>query len=131
MSLSDPLADMLTRIRNGARAGHKYIVCRCSKQKIAILQILRKEGYIENYQIIENDVKQEIKVRLRFFKQESVIRKLIRISRPGRRVYVKAAEIKPFHNNFGITIISTPKGIMTGMMAKRIGVGGEVICRVL
>ena len=131
MSLSDPLADMLTRIRNGAMAGHKEISCYSSKQKVAILDILRLEGFIEDFQIKEEQSKQALTIKLRFFKQQSAIRKLIRVSRPGRRVYIRASDIKPFRNNFGVLIISTSSGMMTGIRAKRMGVGGELICKVL
>ncbi len=130
MSMSDPIADMLTRIRNCARSGHAETTSPGSKQKLAILNILKREGFIENYDVDRKGLKTDIRVRLKYSGKRPVIRQLERASRPGRRYYVRAKDLRPVRNNMGVSIISTSQGIMTGRKAKKLNIGGEVICRV-
>lgn len=130
MSLSDPIADMLTRIRNASRAGHPRVTFPGSKLKIAILDILKKEGFIEDFQLKTEGQKMDVDVQLRYANKKPVIRQLERVSKPGRRHYVEADELKPVRNNMGIAIVSTSQGVMTGRKAKSLNVGGEIICRV-
>lgn len=130
MSLSDPIADMLTRIRNASRAGHSTVVFPGSRLKVAILNILKSEGFIEDFEMKEENRKTDIEVKLKYYERKPVIRQLVRVSTPGRRHYIKSKELAPVRNNMGISIVSTPKGVMTGRKAKSLNVGGEVICRV-
>lgn len=131
MSLSDPIADMLTRIRNAGRAGHP--VCRItgSRLKKSILEILKDEGFIIDFQSIQDRKFTDYEIQIKYVSHRNpVIQEIQRVSRPGRRVYWKAEEIKPIRSNLGIAILSTSKGIMTNKKAKKLKVGGEVLCRV-
>lgn len=131
MSMSDPIADMLTRIRNASSARHPAVLFPGSKLKVAILDILRKEGFIDSYQVKKQDQKTDIEVKLRYLKNRSpVISELERVSVPGRRYYANATELTPVRNNMGIAIVSTSRGVMTGRRARKLNIGGEVICRV-
>lgn len=131
MSMSDPIADMLTRIRNASSARHPSVLFPGSRLKVAILDILRKEGFIDSYQVKKQDSKTDIEVTLRYMKnRKPVISQLERVSVPGRRSYVAATELKTVRNNMGIAIVSTSQGVMTGRRAKKLNIGGEVICRV-
>ncbi len=130
MSLSDPIADMLTRIRNASRAGHETVVFPGSRLKVAILDILKKEGFVEDYKEKKEASKTDIEVKLRYYNKKPVIRQLERVSKPGRRYYVKAKDLRPVRNNMGIAIVSTPSGVMTGRKARSLNVGGEIICKV-
>ena len=131
MSLSDPIADMLTRIRNAYRSRHNSVAFPGSRLKVAILDILKTEGYIENFHVKKEDEKTDVEVKLKYVNgQEPVIRQLERISRPGRRYYVGVKDLQPVRNNMGIAIVSTSKGVMTGRKAKKLNIGGEVICNV-
>lgn len=129
MSQSDPIADMLTKIRNAGNAKHPNCKINGSRVKKAVLDILKDEGFIASYQeAIENN-KSNIQVNLKYdqFKKH-VISKIDRISKPGRRVYMKNEEIKPVKSNMGISILSTSKGIITNKKAMKMNIGGEVIC---
>jgi len=130
MSLSDPVADFLARIRNAIRARHQKLDVPASKLKAEIARILKEEGYISNYKTQEEDGRQILRVYLKYGGTESAIRDLSRISRPGCRVYIGRDEIKRVQGGLGISIMTTPKGVMTGRQARREGVGGELLCEV-
>src|SRR5208282_1598101 len=131
MSLTDPVADFLTRIRNAMRARHQKLDVPASKLKAEIARILKEEGYIANYKPTEEDGMKVIRVYLKYGpNNESVIRDLKRVSRPGCRVYQGKNEIRRVQNGLGIAILTTPKGVMTGRQARREGVGGELLCEV-
>jgi small subunit ribosomal protein S8 len=128
--MSDPIADMLTRIRNGQMAGHKNVVMPSSKLKAAVAKLLNDEGYISAYSINDNDGKTELSVDLKYFDGKPVIDMIKRVSRPGLRVYKNKDELPKVIGGLGIAVISTSKGIMTDRAAREAGVGGEVICYV-
>jgi small subunit ribosomal protein S8 len=128
---TDPIADMLTRIRNGIRARHARVEMPSSRLKIEIARILKDEGYITNYKVSEEGRKRVLRVVLRYDTDgESTISTLERISKPGRRVYVGAREIPRVLGDLGVNILTTPRGVMTGKHARKAGVGGEVLCNV-
>ena len=129
--MSDPIADMLTRIRNANQNRAKVVTMPSSKMKETIAAILKEEGYITDYTIEKNDVQNTITLTLKYGKnKERVITGLKRISKPGLRVYAEAQDIKPVLNGLGIAIISTSKGVMTDKEARKLNVGGEVIARI-
>jgi small subunit ribosomal protein S8 len=136
MSVVDPIGDMLTRMRNALMMGHTMVVLPSSKIKVAIAKILKDEGYITSYEVVDGKVvgSKFLRIRLKYVgerrERRSVITGLERISRPGRRVYTGQQEIPWVLSGMGIAIISTPKGVMTGQRARQIGVGGEVLCKV-
>ena len=128
MSVTDPIADLLTRMRNANQMRYKEVVVPSSKVKQEIVKILKSEGYIENYKTEKNDVQDNIIITLKYGKnKERVISGLKRISKPGLRVYAKAEEIPTVLNGLGIAIVSTSKGIMTGKEARKENLGGEVL----
>ncbi len=130
-ALSDPIADMLTRIRNGIRARHARVEMPSSKLRVEIARILKEEGYITNFKVSEEGKKRTLRIVLRYGTDgESVISTVERVSRPGRRVYAGAREIPRVLGDLGINILTTPRGVMTGKSARRAGVGGEVLCSV-
>ena len=126
MSMSDPIADMLTRIRNGQTVDKTEVVMPSSKLKVAIAQVLKDEGYIDGFSVVDNNGKAELHVGLKYY----VIERLERVSRPGLRVYKNHQTIPQVMNGLGIAIVSTPKGVMTDRKARAAGIGGEVICYV-
>ena len=131
MSLSDPLGDMLTRIRNGQKAGKATIVSPASKVRASVLDVLKREGYIRGYQQSDGDSGGiEFRIELKYHEGHPVIREISRVSRPGRRVYSKVTEIPRFFNGLGISILSTPRGVMSDNEARAANVGGEDLCRV-
>ncbi len=131
MNLTDPVADFLTRIRNSMRARHQKLDVPASKLKAEIARILKEEGYIANYKPTEENGMKVIRVYLKYTaNNESIIRDLKRISRPGCRVYQGKDDIRRVQNGLGIAILTTPKGVMTGRQARREGVGGELLCEV-
>jgi small subunit ribosomal protein S8 len=130
MNLTDPVADFLTRIRNSIRARHQKLDVPASKLKAEIARILKEEGYISNYKTQEEEGKLVLRVYLKYGGAEPAIRDLARISRPGCRVYIGRDEIKRVQGGLGISIMTTPRGVMTGRQARREGVGGEVLCEV-
>src|ERR1041385_1525398 len=131
MSLSDPLGDMLTRIRNGQKAGKATIVSPASKVRASVLDVLKREGYIRGYQQSDGDSGGiEFRIELKYHEGHPVIREISRVSRPGRRVYSKVTEIPRVFNGLGISILSTPRGVMSDNEARAANVGGELICRV-
>ena len=131
MRLTDPVADMLTRVRNALQARHQKVDVPASRLKVEIARILKEEGYIANYKAAEEDGQKVLRVYLKYGpNNEAVIRDLKRVSRPGCRVYIGKDEIKSVQGGLGISIMTTPKGVMTGRQARREGVGGEVLCEV-
>jgi small subunit ribosomal protein S8 len=131
MSLSDPLGDMLTRIRNGQKAGKATIVSPASKLRTNVLEVLKREGYIRGYQRDgAEDGGMELRIELKYHEGHPVIRDIARVSRPGRRVYSKVDELPRVFNGLGISILSTPRGVMSDNEARAANVGGEVLCRV-
>ena len=131
MSVTDPIADFLTIIRNGYLANHAELTAPSSKMKLSIAKILKDEGYIHNYKFFEENKRNYIQISLKYEDNgKPVIRKIFRVSKPGRRVYCKAADIPEVLNGLGICIVSTSTGIMSDMEAKKRGVGGEILCKV-
>ena len=131
MKLTDPVADMLARIRNSASARHQKVDIPASKLKAEIARILKEEGYIANYKVTEEDGHKVIRVYLKYgSNNEAAISNLARVSRPGCRVYVRRTEIPRVLGGLGINILTTPKGVMTGKQARREGLGGELLCEV-
>jgi len=130
--ITDPIADMLTRIRNALKAGHLKVDVPSSKLKVAITRILKDEGFIKNYKLLDSPNKQKVlRIYLKYpSANEAAIVNLTRISKPGRRVYVRAEDLRPVYNNIGIWILSTSKGVITNKAAKKLNVGGEVICEI-
>jgi small subunit ribosomal protein S8 len=128
---TDPIADLLTRIRNGASAKHPRVDMPSSKLKVEIARILKDEGYLSNFKVVEEKGKKTLRVFLRYTPdRRSVITDLKRISRPGSRRYIGKTEIRPVVGGMGISILSTPRGLMTGQSARKQGVGGELLCEV-
>ena len=131
MSMTDPIADMLTRIRNGNKAKFEKVDIPLSKEKLEISKILKQEGYIKNFKVLSEEKKGTLRVYLKYDAQNrGIINGIKRVSRPGLRIYVKSKKILPVLNGFGINIVSTPQGIITDKEAKKLNVGGEVICSV-
>lgn len=136
MSVSDPIADMLTRIRNALMVGHQTVSVPSSKIKVAIAQILEQEGFIKGFGESQVDGKphRTLRIKLKYVgerrERRSVIGGVRRISRPGRRVYVGKRKIPWVRSGMGVAILSTPKGVMSGVRARQLGVGGEVLCEV-
>ena len=130
MSMSDPIADMFTRIRNGQRVEKESVTMPSSKLKVAIAQLLRDEGYIDGYEVRAEGAKAELEVRLKYYAGRPVIDRLGRVSRPGLRVYRGRDAIPQVMNGLGIAIVTTPRGVMTDRHARASGVGGEVIAYV-
>lgn len=129
--ISDPIADMFTRIRNAVKAGHIRVDIPSSKLKIAIARILKNEGFIKNFKIIDDKRQKILRVYLKYGQgRQPVILNIKRVSKPGRRVYIRSSDLKPILNNVGIWIISTSKGVITNKAAKKLNVGGEIICEV-
>lgn len=136
MNITDPIADMLTRIRNALMAGHTTVSMPTSKLKVSIAKILKEEGFISNYEVVDGKTAEQkvLRLRLKYIgerrERKPVISGLERVSRPGRRVYTGKREIPWVLSGMGVAIISTPKGVMTGQRARQLGVGGEVLCKV-
>jgi small subunit ribosomal protein S8 len=130
MSMSDPIADMLTRIRNAQMAEKTIVAMPSSKIKVAIAKVLHDEGYVEGFKVVENDGKPTLEVGLKYYADRPVIEKIQRVSRPGLRVYKSSEDIPRVMNGMGIAIVSTSKGLMTDHKARANGIGGEVICLV-
>jgi len=130
MSMTDPIADLLTRIRNACMAKHRTVDVPSSKMKTGILNVLKKEGYIKGFLAVEDALHPTTRIYLNFYKQDPVLKHLKRISKPGWRRYIKADEIPRIRGGIGISIISTPDGIMTGREARNKNVGGEFIAEI-
>jgi len=128
MSLQDPVADMLTRIRNGQRAGKVVVIVPSSSEKVAIAQVLKDEGYIKDFTVDEATGKAQLSIVLRYHNGLPVIDRIERVSRPGLRVYKGKDELPTVMGGLGIAIVSTPRGVMTERAARAVGHGGEVVC---
>jgi len=130
MAMNDPLGDMLTRIRNGQKARMQSVRSPASKLRANVLDVLKREGYIRNYSSEQEIPGGELVIELKYHEGEPVIREISRVSTPGRRVYSKIADLPRFYNGLGISILSTPRGVMSDSEARTANVGGEVLCRV-
>jgi small subunit ribosomal protein S8 len=130
MSMSDPIADLLTRIRNAQMVAKTSVSLPASKLKVAIAQVLKDEGYIDGFKVNANDGKSELEIALKYYAGRPVIERLERVSRPGLRVYKGSGAIPQVMNGLGIAIVTTPQGVMTDRKARATGVGGEVLCYV-
>jgi len=129
MSMQDPIADMLTRIRNGQTANKTAVSMPSSKLKVAIAHLLKEEGFIEDYKI-EGDIKPTLEVALKYFQGKPVVEVIQRVSRPGLRIYKKKDSLPKVMAGLGIAVVSTSKGVMTDRSARQAGLGGEIICYV-
>jgi len=136
MSMTDPIADMLTRIRNAVMSGQALTAMPLSKIKVEIAKILKEEGYLENFEVADGEHPSQkiLRIKIKYIgerrERKPVLTGLERVSRPGRRVYTKKQEIPWVLSGIGVAILSTPKGIMTGQRARQLGVGGEILCKV-
>ena len=131
MTVTDPIADMLTRIRNAMMARHASVLVPCSNMKLSIAKILKDEGFISGYEVLKGKPQRMIKIHIKYSEdKEPLIRGLRRVSRPGLRVYVQRSEIPRVYGGLGIAILSTPKGVMVGKQAWRSNTGGELLCYV-
>jgi small subunit ribosomal protein S8 len=130
MSMSDPIADMLTRIRNAQGVAKAAVTMPSSKLKVAIAQVLKDEGYIDGFAVRDNEGKHELELALKYYAGRPVIERIERVSRPGLRIYKGRDAIPQVMNGLGVAIVTTPKGVMTDRKARQTGVGGEVLCYV-
>ena len=130
MSMTDPISDMLTRIRNAHMRNKNKVSVPPSKLRERVLEVLHKEGYIRGFAVIEKDGKSEIEVELKYFDGAPAIKEIDRVSKPGRRVYASVETLPSVFNGLGISILSTPKGVMSDSEARAQNVGGEVLCTV-
>jgi small subunit ribosomal protein S8 len=136
MSVNDPIADMLTRIRNAVLSGHAQVAMPSSSIKIEIAKILKEEGFLEGYEVVEGEKASEKMLRLKIKyvgerrERKPVITGLERVSKPGRRIYTRKQDIPWVLSGLGVAILSTPKGVMTGVRARQLNVGGEILCKV-
>lgn len=128
--MSDPLGDMLTRIRNGQQARKDSVLTPASKLRARVLDVLQREGFIRGYSSVLDGVHQNLRIDLKYFEGKPAIQHLARVSKPGRRVYSGATELPRVRNGLGITIVSTPKGVLSDAEAREQNVGGEVLCQV-
>ena len=128
MSMSDPIADMLTRIRNAQLAEKTSVVVPASKLKVSIAKVLKDEGYIEDFALRGEGAKRALEIGLQYYSGRPVIERIERVSRPGLRIYKPAKDIPQVMNGLGVAIVSTSKGVMTDRKARQTGVGGEVLC---
>jgi small subunit ribosomal protein S8 len=128
MSMTDPIADMLTRIRNAQLVGKNTVIMPSSKLKLAIAQVLKDEGYVDGFVRRENEGKPELEISLKYYAGEPVIEKIERVSRPGLRIYKGHDDLPKVMNGLGVAIVSTSRGVMTDRKARATGVGGEVLC---
>ena len=130
MSMSDPIAYLLTRIRNAQMVAKSTVVVPSSKVKVAIAQVLKDEGYIDGFQVKADGKKSELEITLKYYAGRPVIERIERVSRPGLRVYKGCEKLPQVMNGLGVAIVTTPKGVMTDRKARAAGVGGEVLCYV-
>lgn len=130
MNISDPIGDMLARIRNAQQRGKNKVAVPPSRLRERVLEVLHKEGFIRGFTTVEKDGKSELEVELKYFDGSPVIKELARVSKPGRRVYASVSTLPQVYNGLGISILSTPKGVMTDADARAANVGGEVLCTV-
>jgi small subunit ribosomal protein S8 len=136
MSVTDPIADMLTRIRNAVLSGHAQVAMPSSNIKIEIAKILKEEGFLDGYEVVEGEktIDKVLRLKIKYVgerrERKPVIAGLERVSKPGRRVYTRKQDIPWVLSGLGVAILSTPKGVMTGMRARQLNVGGEILCKV-
>jgi small subunit ribosomal protein S8 len=136
MSVSDPIADMLTRIRNAVMIGQPNVAMPSSKLKAEIAKILKEEGFVDGFEVVDSEKpgQKVLRIKIKYTgerrERKAVLTGLVRVSRPGRRVYTKKQEIPWVLSGMGVAILSTPKGVMTGQRARQLGVGGEILCKV-
>jgi small subunit ribosomal protein S8 len=130
MSMSDPIADMLTRIRNAQMVEKPSVTLPASKVKVAIAKVLKDEGYIDGYVVKGEGAKPELEIALKYYAGKPVIEKIERVSRPGLRIYKGRHDIPTVMNGLGVAIVTTPQGVMTDRKARQVGIGGEVLCYV-
>ena len=131
MSMTDPLGDMLTRIRNGGMAHKSFVTAPASNLRANVLEVLKREGYIRNYERIQvREGVQEFKIELKYYENKPVIKEIQRVSTPGRRVYSKVKDLPKVYNGLGIYVLSTPSGVMSDHEARQANLGGEVLCKV-
>jgi len=130
MSMNDPLGDLLTRIRNAQMRNKSKVTSPNSRLRENVLEVLKTEGYIRGYAVVEKDGRSEIEIELKYFDGEPVIREIERVSKPGRRVYTSVKNMPRINNGLGVTIVSTPKGVMADHDARDANVGGEILCTV-
>jgi small subunit ribosomal protein S8 len=131
MAVNDPIGDMIARIKNAAMRGRGKVLTPASKLRERVLDVLRDEGYIRGYALVQNPGEfPQFEIELKYFDNEPVIVEIARVSKPGRRVYSSIKDLKPIKNGLGISILSTPKGVMSDTAARDANVGGEVLCRV-
>jgi len=130
MNLNDPVGDLITRIRNAQMRGRSKLTTPASTLRARVLQVLKDEGYIRDFRNIENDGHKEIEIELKYFEGAPAIHEIQRVSKPGRRVYSSIKDLRLVRNGLGISIISTPKGVMSDAAARDANVGGEVLCEV-
>jgi small subunit ribosomal protein S8 len=136
MAINDPIADMLTRVRNAVMSGQTLVAMPSSKIKVEIAKIMKDEGYLENFELVEGDnqVQKVLRLKIKYVGERRLRRPVIsgleRVSKPGRRVYAKKQNIPWVLSGIGVAILSTPKGVMTGARARQLGVGGEILCKV-
>ena len=136
MSVSDPIADMLTRIRNAVMVGQPNVAMPSSNVKAEIAKILKEEGFVEGFEVVDSEKpgQKVLRIKIKYTgerrEREAVLTGLVRVSRPGRRIYTKKQDIPWVLSGMGVAILSTPKGVMTGQRARQLGVGGEILCKV-
>ena len=130
MSMNDPLGDLLSRIRNAQMRNKSKVLSPNSRLRESVLGVLKNEGYIRGYTVVERDGRSEIEIELKYFDGEPVIREIERVSKPGRRVYTSVRNMPRINNGLGVTIVSTPKGVMADHDARDKNVGGEILCTV-
>ena len=136
MSVSDPIGDMLTRVRNAVMIGQPNVAMPSSKVKVEIAKILKEEGFVEGFEVVDSEKpgQKVLRIKIKYTgerrERQAVLTGLVRVSRPGRRVYTKKQDIPWVLSGMGVAILSTPKGVMTGQRARQLGVGGEILCKV-
>jgi small subunit ribosomal protein S8 len=128
--MNDPVGDLLTRIRNAQMRNKSKVTSPNSRLRESLLEVLKNEGYIRGYAVVEKDGRSEIEIELKYFDGEPVIREIERVSKPGRRVYTSVKNMPRINNGLGVTIVSTPKGVMADHDARDANVGGEILCTV-
>ena len=130
MAMNDPIGDLLSRIRNAQMRNKSKVTSPNSRLRESVLDVLKNEGYIRGYAVVEKDGRSEIEIELKYFDGEPVIREIERVSKPGRRVYTSVKNMQRVNNGLGVTIVSTPKGVMADHDARDANVGGEILCTV-
>jgi small subunit ribosomal protein S8 len=130
MQMNDPIGDMLTRIRNAQKRGRSSVACPSSKMRIRVLDVLQREGYIRGWSEIEQDGRKQLDIELKYYDGAPVISEIRRVSKPGRRVYSAVRDLPLVRNGLGVSILSTPKGVMSDSEARSQNVGGEILCQV-